>query len=271
MTINEWLQEAQRQLKSAAIESYPLDSLVLLEHVTRLNRAHILAHQDKQLSSLQVGTLARLLKRRIGREPIAYITGVKEFYGREFYVDKNVLIPRPESESFIELLKKHQITHQSIIDVGSGSGILGITAKLELPTSNVTLIDIDKNALEVAKKNAIKLNTNVNFLQSDLLESLPSIVNRQSSIILANLPYVPKTIKLEPELAYEPSIALFADNNGLALYERLWQQINGLTSCTYVLTESLESQHHRMTVLAQNAQFKLTKTNGLVQLFAQNR
>lgn len=265
MTINKWLKIARDELSSARVETYQLDSLVLLEHATGLNRAHILAHQDKALALVQQRKLYKLLTRRVMREPIAYIIKTKEFYGREFYVDENVLIPRPESESFIELLKKHKITHQTAVDVGCGSGILGITAKLEIPNLNVTLIDIDKKALRVAKKNAGKLGTNCNFIQSDLLPQ-----DQDYAVILANLPYVPKDMDLQPELAYEPSVALFADNNGLELYERLWSQIGLQSSCKYVLTESLLNQHASITQLATKMGFELVEADRLVQLFARS-
>lgn len=265
LTISNWLQGAQKQLKTAGIGSYPLDSLLLLEHVTDLNKAHILAHQDQVLTDKQLTTLSELLERRTNREPLAYITSVKEFYGRDFYVNQSVLIPRPESESFIELLKQHGITHQSVIDVGSGSGILGITTKLELPTNQVTMVDISKTALEIAKRNAHALSAECSFMQNDLLP-----LDSDYSVVLANLPYVPKNMSLEPELDYEPALALFADNNGMALYEHLWQQISRLGTCRYVLTESLKSQHDQMTVLAQEAEFELAETDELVQLFRQD-
>lgn len=222
VTINKWLQQAQGQLKQAGIDSYPLDALILLENTTGLNKAHILAHQDKKLSQSELQMLDKLLKRRIKREPIAYIIGKKEFYGREFIVNQSVLIPRPESESFIELLKKHAYpsTHESVVDVGSGSGCLGITIKLEFPQCDVTLVDLDSTTLSVAKNNAIKLGANCKFKSSDLLGS-----DKKYSTVIANLPYVPKSLSIGPELAYEPSTALFALNKGMRTYRRLWEMM----------------------------------------------
>ena len=156
MNIQKWLSLAYVKLKESGVVSFQLDSLILLEHVTRLNKAYILAHQDDELSTKQILELNKLLSRRCKREPIAYITGKKEFFGREFYVNKNTLIPRPESESFIDLLKKYKVTHQNIIDVGCGSGILGITTKLELPSNNIILSDVSKKALNIAKINLKK-------------------------------------------------------------------------------------------------------------------
>lgn len=262
VTINKWLQTAQAKLKKAGIPTYPLDSLVLLETVTSLNKAHILAHQDNILTPQQLTTLQNYLERRAQREPLAYITGIKEFYGRNFFVDTSVLIPRPESESFVEILKNTGVTHKSLADVGSGSGCIGITIKLEIPTMDVTLIDIDQNALKVSAKNAKQHNAQCRIVQSDLLPT-----HHEFTVIVANLPYVPKDLSVAPELSFEPPVALYAENDGLALYEHLWQQIPLSRSCTHVLTESLKSQHQTMESLAFEAGFSLRETDGLVQLF----
>jgi release factor glutamine methyltransferase len=261
-TIHKWLREAQAKLKQSGIDSYPLDCLILVEHVTGLGKAHILAYQEKSLASAELKQLNALLLRRIKREPIAYITEVKEFYGRDFRVNKDVLIPRPESESFIELLKKHKITHQNVVDVGCGSGAIGISAKLELPTNQVTLLDIDSNAIRVAKKNQKALSADCLVIKNDLLPA-----NNSFSVVLANLPYVPRDLPVEPELAYEPALALYADQAGMELYERLWQQLCKQPDIKCVLTESLLTQHKTMNVLAADAGFKPTDSNGLVQLF----
>ena len=262
MTLNNWLQTAQKTLKSKGVDSYPLDSLLILENITNFNRAHILAHPEKELSAMQEKQLNNLLDRRSKREPIAYILNKKEFYGREFFVNNNVLIPRPESESFIDLIKKHIAETSEFIDIGAGSGILGITTKLEFSKSKVILCDISKQALEVAEKNCNLLQAKCAFVSANLL---PTDFN--GNTVIANLPYVPKNLDLEPELAYEPKLALFADDDGLALYKKLWQQIGKSTTVNYVLTESLESQHSKMIDFAKNSDFKIHDTLGLVQIF----
>ena len=264
MKIQKWLSLAYAKLKESGVVSFQLDGLILLEHVTGFDKACILAHQDEELSNKQILELSKLLSRRCKREPIAYITSKKEFYGREFIVDKNVLIPRPESESFIDLLKKHNITYQKIADIGCGSGILGISAKLELLTNTVTLTDIDYKALIVAENNAKNLGAKCSIVQSDLIPT-----NNDYTVILANLPYVPQELKLEPDLNYEPKIALYAKNHGMEIYDRLWQQIHTSKNIRYVLTESLVAQHKAMIKLAE-PDFKLIDTDGLVQLFSKN-
>jgi release factor glutamine methyltransferase len=261
-TIHKWLRDAQQKLKDSGVDSYPLDSLILVEYVTGLNKARILAHQDKPLTTQELKQLNTLLSRRTSREPLSYITGVKEFYGRDFSVDSHALIPRPESESFIELLKEHKITHQNVVDVGCGSGAIGITAKLELPTNQVTLLDVSPEALKVANKNQTALSADCTTLESNLLPA-----QNNFTVILANLPYVPKNLSVEPELSYEPSLALYANDSGMELYKKLWQQLSSSSACRYVLTESLREQHHTMNQLASSAGYSLIDTDGLVQMF----
>lgn len=262
MNFEQWLNNAQKNLKTAGIATNHLDSLILLSHVTRLDHASIIAHPENVISPEQTNRLNGLLSQRMSRQPISYILGKKEFYGREFIVNKNVLIPRPESESFIDLLKKHNITHQNIIDVGCGSGILGITTELELPTNQVTLCDIDKKALEVAKQNVKNLSSNCKFIKNNLLP-----IDNNYSVVLANLPYVPRNLKTKPELNFEPAIALYADNSGMALYNQLWKQISQQQTIKFMLTESMLSQHLSMAKLATKYNFSLMDTLGLVQLF----
>ncbi|MCA9342448.1 peptide chain release factor N(5)-glutamine methyltransferase [Candidatus Saccharibacteria bacterium] len=260
-TIKQWLKTSYQELKQVGVDNYSLDCLILLEYVLKTNRARSLAHQDDELSETQLKELNRLLYRRVNREPIAYILESKEFYGREFAVDKNVLIPRPESESFIELLKKHGLTEGLLIDVGTGSGILGITSKLEAPKLKVTLSDISNVALEVAGKNAQILNADVTLKKQTLF-------NEYYDVVLANLPYVPKDMLVEKELGFEPKIALFVDGDGLDTYRGFCDKV-AIFKPKYVLTESLKSQHHKLAILLEVCSYELIDSQGLVQLFKQ--
>lgn len=265
-TVEKWLKQANHILKKASISSHNLDSLIILEHVLATDRARLLAHPEMPIPVDHQEKLTQLLTRRSKREPIAYLIGCKEFYGRRFEVNNDCLIPRPESESFINLLKKHLITKQTVVDVGCGSGILGITCKLELPTNTVTLSDISASALQIARQNAKVLKASCLFQQANLVPA-----NNNFSVILANLPYVPTDQALQPELKYEPSLALFAGNDGLMVYECFWQQIKHSPATIYVLTESLLTQHNSVERLAMSAGFSLLDSDGLVQLFIKNR
>jgi release factor glutamine methyltransferase len=267
MIIKKWLIESVKKL-SGVSETARLDAEVLLSYVLKKDRSWILAHPECELSKEQEKELDSLIKRRSKHEPIAYILGKCEFYEREFYVDKNVLVPRPESETIIDLLKELNIENNSIItDVGTGSGSLAITAKLELPKAKVYAIDIDERALGVAQINAKKLGANVEFAQGDILSPLKSkISNLKSICILANLPYVPDSYQINEPAKHEPKLALFGGDDGLDLYRRLFVQLKGI-KLVKVLTESLVFQHEELAKIAKYAGFKLTNEQDLIQVF----
>lgn len=263
-TIHKWLKHASTSLKAAEIDSYHLDALILLEHVTGWDRAYILAHYEHVLNHGQLEQLTQYLKRRVSREPLAYIVGSIEFYGRNFLVDNRVLVPRPESEALVEALHSLPIKHEhNLLDIGTGSGILGISAKLEFPNLDVTLSDVSQHALNVAALNAQKLEVKVKTIKSYLLEAFLS--NQQSTfdIIMANLPYVDRAWPTSPELQYEPQNALFADDNGLELVKRLITQSNHvLRSHGYLILEADPSQFSEITTFSKGHQLAERARNG---------
>ncbi len=258
ISVSGLLRKTEQVFSEADVPSPRLDAEVLLAYFLGADRSWLVAHGQDELGNEQVIGFENLVERRIKREPVAYITEKKEFYGREFMVTSDVLIPRPESEALIELLigleggwKKEE---GRLIDVGCGSGCLGITAKLELPELDVTLCDINASALEVTNHNAETLNANVHLEKSDLLSKF-EIRNSKFDIILANLPYVDKTWKRSPETDHEPAVALFADDNGLELIKKLIEQSKTvLDPSGYMVLEADPEQHSDITVFA--------KTNG---------
>lgn len=256
----------------AGVDSPRRDALVLLEDALGKDRAWVLAHPEHELNVRGPSShkLQENIQRRIAREPLAYIRGKAWFYGRFFAVTPDVMIPRPESEAFITLLQdvvRGRTSH--IVDVGTGSGCLAITAKLELPEVAVTAVDISPNALSLAKNNANDHKVSINFVQSDLLDKVILSHNQTDSvIIMANLPYVPEGLVTSPEITHEPSSALFSGKDGLNHYRRFWDQIASLPSKpTYILTESLSSQHESLRALAKNTGYKQQKAEQLTQLF----
>lgn len=261
-TLRKWLDEATKTLIKSGIPSASLDAQILAEHVLHKNREHLLAHGELVLNNRQEATLNSLLAKRQVRVPIAYLTNQAYFYGQNYYVNSNVLIPRPESESFISLLLLKHNRINSLIDVGTGSGVLGISAKLLFPDISVTCSDISKDAISVAKKNARNHKVSIKFKKQYLLD------NNNYNAIFANLPYVPSDFPLLDELSYEPAIALRAGNLGMQFYHELWDKVAELTTKPlYVFTESLLSQHPAMINLAQKYEYKLDSTEGLVQVF----
>ncbi len=199
-TIATWLSQGTDILKKSGIESARLDCLLLLADELQKTKEWLLAHSDHEIGHSNLLGLNTKLVQRSERTPLAYIRTRQEFFGRSFYVDQSVLIPRPESESIITLLCKVQPC-KVILDIGTGSGCLAITAKLELLNVRVIATDISKRALAVAKNNAKALNAEVEFNEADLF---PTTAYPPSTTILANLPYVPDGLVTSKEIDYEP-------------------------------------------------------------------
>lgn len=249
MKFKAWLQSAEALLREAGVGTARLDSLVLAEHVLNVDRAKLLAEPDFKIVAAKIRRLTNLLKRRVRHEPLAYILGQVEFYSRTFVVNEHVLVPRPESETMIDELKNlaNLGTHPIIADIGTGSGALGITAKLELPEATVELIDIDAKALKVAQSNVDIFTPGVNVLRSDLLAS----TKQDYDVLLCNLPYVPDDFHINTAATHEPSLAIYGGADGLDCYRKLLNQIStGKHQPLYLLFESLPTQHTSLVSLA---------------------
>ncbi len=260
--IKDWLRSAANQLAAAGISSAKLDAEIILAHTLRENRTYLHAHDDEPLSPRRLEIADARLQLRIDRTPIAYIVGHKEFYGRLFRVNPSTLIPRPESEMIITILK--ELTAQStlgldpsphrLVDVGTGTGCLGISAKLELPELEVTLLDVSRHALKIAETNAKWLHAKVTVTRSDLLQAYPLVAD----YIIANLPYVDPEWQRSPETNFEPALALFADDAGLALINKLIEQApSRLNPGGYLLLEADPRQHAAIIKTAKLQGFSL--------------
>lgn len=273
-TISDWLKHATSELKKAKIISARLDSLLLLEFGLRKSRSWLLAHEDDEINEEDEIILNKYLIQRKNHAPLAYIIGSKEFYGHKFRVNKHVLIPRPESEAIIDLvieaaqnisISTETPVSVTALDLGTGSGCLAISAKLELPELKVVASDISDSALNVAKINAQQLNAEVKFIKSDLLSD---VQDQQIDIIIANLPYVPTNLVTSEEIVREPGIALFSGKTGLKHYKKFWSEIDKLKhQPTYIITESLYQQHVSIELFAKENGYLLLKTKDLIQVF----
>ncbi len=266
MDIQTFLSSATTKLIQAGIGTARLDCLVMLEDVLNTNRTQLLAHPERTITDEQLKVLNEFIDRRTLHVPLAYIRGKTEFYGRDFIINEDVLEPRPESETMIELLLQLSLKQRvKLADIGSGSGALGITAALELGLDRVWLHDIDANTLEVARQNAAKYNVAANFLVSDLIKNN----NADYDILLCNLPYVPDNFQVNTAALHEPSIALFGGPDGLDLYRRLFGQINKSGhKPQYILTESLPPQHEQLATIAAQAGYHQQADEDFVQLFS---
>lgn len=254
MNIGDWLDHARTQLKRAGVSSPRLDALILLETATGWDRAKLLAHTDLTLSSDIPRKMRILLERRVKREPLAYITGLKEFYGLPFKINSSVLIPRPETETIVEYTLKCAPKQASVLEIGTGSGAIAVALKSNCPDLEVSATDISGRALTVAKFNAKQNKTKITFVLGDLFQPLSS----KYEIILANLPYVPDKTRSEPELGFEPKLSLFAGADGLDYYRRFIAELrNFLLPDGWALIEASPTQRLGLVKLAKKSGFNL--------------
>ena len=191
---------------------------ILLEDQFQVSKSDILLHEENELD---LDLLANSLNRLLDFEPVQYLTGVAEFYGRKFQIGKGALIPRPETEELVELiLREYKLEKPKILDVGVGSGCIAITLALET-NGEVYGTDVSEKALAIASKNGEKLNADVVFISHNILEGqLP--VN-DLDILVSNPPYIPESDKMEMHsnvLDYEPMEALFVSNNDPLIFYR---------------------------------------------------
>ena len=264
LSIADFLAISTKTLSKADIASARLDSELILAHVLRRSREWLLAHDAVILTQPQQQQARQLLLQRTQRQPIAYLTGRRDFYGHSFLVNEQVLVPRPESEVILAILDElMQANHpRTVLDVGTGSGCLAISIKLTNPDLAVSACDISDSALLVARRNAARLlpsGQQIKFYQSDLLSDLP--VGSQFDLIVANLPYLsPVKNGLSPELAYEPAIALYADDDGLSLIKQLVATAPArLTPGGYLLLEMNTKQIEAVASYATGYRYQVVK------------
>ncbi len=256
MNVDSWLKIAKTKIDSLDAE------LILLDELGEKDRSFLAAHGDFSLTSEQISSLANKVERRRNGEPLAYLTGFREFYDRNFRVSSDVLIPRVESETIVDFAK--ELKPRTILDVGTGSGCLAITMKLELPKSEVFAVDISAEALKIARENAENLSANIRFLESNLLQN----VEGNFDLIVANLPYVDRNWDwISDDLKFEPELALFAKDDGIELIKKLILQAKGRTE--YLILESDTSQQKKIIDFAEKNGFSFIKKDNFQTVFKQ--
>lgn len=225
MTYYDAAVRARTLLTAAGIlpETATLDAGLLARHVLGWDLATWLTRRNEHANAAFGEQYAELIRRRASREPVAYIRGVQEFWGREFVVTRDVLIPRPETELLVELALPHiKGRRRRIVDVGTGSGCIAITLALECPDAVVYAVDISPQALAVAAVNARRhgVETRVCFIEGDLLAQVPPPLD----LIVSNPPYVAerdRTALAHEVRDYEPAVALFGGDDGWRAIQRL--------------------------------------------------
>ena len=214
---------AETYLKEKEFDNPRAEIEWLLCALLDCNRLNVYLRFEEPLSQSQLTILRNWVKRRLQNEPLQYITGSCDFYGRQFLINSKVLIPRPETERLVDIAieKINGINSPSILDVGTGSGCIATTLGLEIPDSKVMGVDISLDALEVANENKGKLcSENVLFIEMDILNTFPE---KLFDLLVSNPPYIPKNEMenlMKDVKDFEPVIALEDENNGFTFYKR---------------------------------------------------
>lgn len=215
--------ELQTIQQDSEIESF---FFILTEYLHNLKRIDVSLNPDFEISETDLEKWKAIISELKTEKPIQYITGEAWFYGYRFEVNENTLIPRPETEELVEWIIesiKNEVLSIKILDIGTGSGCIPIALKKEIPNAKISAIDVSEKALEMARKNAIDNEAEVNFILQNILETESLIA--KYDIIVSNPPYVRNLEKQEIKknvLAYEPHLALFVDdNNALLFYKKI--------------------------------------------------
>lgn len=215
--LREAYKKAQEILKENGIEDFKSDAFFLLEGIFKVSRAELLSEREVDFDILK-----NALERRIKGEPCAYITGETEFMSLPFKVNKNVLIPRQDTENLIEFLMEKIGKGAKILDLCTGSGCIGISLKKYIENSIVTMVDISEGAISVAKENALLNNVEVNIIKDDVLN--PSYNYEKYDLIVSNPPYIEEDVveTLEKTVKdFEPRLALDGGKDGLVFYRKI--------------------------------------------------
>lgn len=246
----------------------------LMAHVLHCNRTALYSQFDRPIEEAQLAPLRQLLKRKAEGVPLQHLLGYTEFFRRDFLTDARALIPRPETEELVELVLKKIPAHPvRILDMGTGSGIIGVTLALELKerAKEIVLADISSQALDLALENALRLGAKVSTIQTDLFENIPPVApllqtqekqdgsiseengqtetSQRFDVIVANLPYIADGEELAPEVLNDPHTALFGGPKGWEIIERfLAQARNYLTENGFV---ALEIGYDQATIVTQ--------------------
>lgn len=261
-TILDTLKKGTEYLEKYQIEDARLNMELLIAHALKVERMQLYLDFDRPLNEGPLETLRELTKRRSRGEPIQHLLGSVDFCDLEFKSDARALVPRPETEELAAILTKPE-SHipGRILDVGCGSGVLGLTLASEFPEAEVILSDLSPDALSLSKENAEQLGllSRVHFIQSDLFES----INGQFDLITANLPYIPNAeqTELSREVHRDPSIALYGGEIGTEIIERFLNEApHFLRSGGHISIEFGIGQNKRLSDAAWDAGFEEVKT-----------
>ena len=254
-----------KYLKEKSIENPRIEIELFLQHLFECKRIDLYLQFETIVEPENLIILRKWITRRINNEPIQYILGSSEFYGRSFIVNKNVLIPRPETEILIDISIKElkNVNNPLILDVGTGSGCIAITIALEIPSSTIIAIDIDERAISVAKNNIEKHEVkNIEFVLTDIFHEK---INKNADMLISNPPYIAKeevSGLMKDVKDYEPLVALTDNNDGLMFYRRFAEIIpsilkeNGMA----IIEVGIEDHPDRVEEIFRESGFNDIKT-----------
>lgn len=261
MRLEAALATARERLRRAPFRPVPREATLLLGHVLDLGEARVLARLDDELPQQAERRFFELLERRLAGEPVAYLTGEREFYGREFVVDRRALIPRPETEHLVEAALARQLpAAPCLLEIGCGSGCIAVTLALELPTSRIVATDISPGALALTATNARRygVTKRLALVGTDLVAGVDLT---RFDLVISNPPYVGdhERSELSPEiLEFEPERALLGGGaRGLDLIDRMLRELRAAPSGVPVLLEVGAGQAE---ALEDTARFELRET-----------
>ena len=234
---------------------YKEEKKLALEQVLNISKAEILLNQEKTINRKEYKKYKKIMKQLLKGIPIQYITKKAYFYGRDYYVNKNVLIPRPETETLVKdtldlINKSHKTKKLKILDIGTGSGIIAITLYKERKNLSIIATDISKKALKIAKKNQKKQKTHVKFIHTNLYQKIED----KFDVIISNPPYIKENSQeIEKQvLENEPHIALFGGEDGLDYYKKILKNIKQITNTYHIIAFEIgENQSKAIKKLLQ--------------------
>lgn len=274
MDVGSWLKEAK-----GWIDSLDADLIALCNFAPEgADRSWLVSNNVVKITTSTQRQADEMLKKRAAGVPLAYLLRYREFYGRKFQVRPGVLIPRPETETLIDLVKELKLpTRARFLEIGTGCGCIGVTLALEFPQSEVLATDISSDALMIAEHNNILHEGRLSLLKSDLFDAINLRLHGQFDVIVANMPYVdPNWRWVDPNsLRHEPLEALYAiGENGLSVYRRFFEELKpriekfGLQFC---VVEADPCQHKELINIAAKNGWRLIKKQGYGLCFRRKR
>lgn len=263
MRLDKFIKEITGRLSGAGIESARLDCEVIVAHALDLEKYKLITDSSRNLTPDEIKKIEKMIKRRLKFEPVAYITGTKEFYSLDFIVNKHVLIPRPETELLVDMAIYWGGINSSVLDLCTGSGAAAVALKHSRVDLDVSASDISPEALKVARKNSLIINGRggIKFYRGDLFEPL---IGKSFDVIISNPPYVSidEADSLKKDLFFEPEIALFAPAKGTGIIEKIIGEAGDyLNEKGVLLLEMGNSQGQFVTKLGEKKGYTVSILN----------